>query len=266
MVQHRALVEGSAFAKKLDTSCPYCDSQAPQLRCFLQSFWTGEHILANIGVDRSGRDAGTILGSIYTFDPEAGCDDATYQPCSAYALANHKVVVDAFRDIYNLNSGVQEGHALAIGRYPEDVYYDGNPWFLCTLGAAEQLYDAMYQWSRQGKVEVTDVSLRFFQSLDNSIQKGSFSSGTSRYTSIVDTVKTYADGFVDIAVTSHQPAMQIQTLTLKPAITRHDQRLPGRTVFKIRRLPAIRARSNLVIRSITDGRHASELYPTGAMG
>lgn len=208
MVQHRALVEGSAFARKLDTSCPYCDSQAPQLRCFLQSFWTGEHILANIGVDRSGRDASTILGSIYTFDPEAACDDTTYQPCSAYALANHKVVVGAFRDIYNLNSGIPEGHALAIGRYPEDVYYDGNPWFLCTLGAAEQLYDALYQWSRQGKVEVTDVSLRFFQSLDNSIQKGSFPSGTSRYTSIVNTVKTYADGFVDVAVSSLTPTSQ----------------------------------------------------------
>lgn len=142
----------------------------------------------------------TILASIYTFDPEAGCDDATFQPCSALALANHKVVVDAFRDIYNLNSGIPDGQALALGRYPEDVYYDGNPWFLCTLGAAEQLYDALYQWSRQGKIEVTDVSLSFFQSLDTSIQKGSFPSDTSQYRSVVDTVKAYADGFVDIAV------------------------------------------------------------------
>lgn len=224
-VQHRALVEGGAFARRLDTNCSYCDSQSPQLRCFLQTFWTGEHILANVGVDRSGKDASTILGSIYTFDPEAGCDDTTFQPCSTRALANHKVVVDSFRDIYNLNSGVKDGQALAVGRYPEDVYYDGNPWFLCTLGAAEQLYDALYQWNHQGQVEVTDTSMGFFQALDSSIQKGIFPSSTTGYTTVVNAVKSYADGFVNIVV---RPTNQItDSILTPPAIPRYDQRFIG---------------------------------------
>ena len=198
--QHRALVEGSAFASQLNISCPYCDSQAPQIRCFLQSFWTGNYILANFGIDRSGKDASTILGSIHAFDSEAACDDTTFQPCSARALANHKAVVDSFRNLYDLNSGIPDGQAVAVGRYQEDVYYTGNPWFLCTLAAAEQLYDALYQWDRLGSVNVTDLSLGFFRALDSSAQIGSFPSNSPTYSTIFRAVKTYADGFINIVV------------------------------------------------------------------
>lgn len=198
--QHRALVEGSAFASQLNISCPYCDSQSPQIRCFLQSFWTGNYILANFGIDRSGKDASTILGSIHAFDPEAVCDDTTFQPCSARALANHKAVIDSFRNFYDLNSGIPDGQAVAIGRYQEDVYYTGNPWFLCTLAAAEQLYDALYQWNRLGSVNVTDLSLGFFRALDSSVQIGSFPSNSPTYSTIIRAVKTYADGFINIVV------------------------------------------------------------------
>lgn len=218
-VQHRALVEGSAFANKLGKSCPYCDSQAPQVLCFLQSFWTGEYILANFGNGRSGKDASTLLGSIHTFDPGAGCDDTTFQSCSPRALANHKAVTDSFRHLYKLNSGVQDGQALAIGRYQEDLYYHGNPWFLCTLAAAEQLYDALYQWNRLGFIEVTDVSLSFFQALDSSIKKGSFASGTSVHSAIINKVKTYADGFANIVV---RPRQRSYSRSNAPEIARHE--------------------------------------------
>jgi glucoamylase len=82
--QHRALVEGSALAKLLGKSCSYCDSQAPQVLCFLQTFWGPSQgfVLANINQNngRSGKDANTILGSIHLFDPAAGCDATTFQP------------------------------------------------------------------------------------------------------------------------------------------------------------------------------------------
>ncbi|PLB36754.1 putative glucan 1,4-alpha-glucosidase [Aspergillus candidus] len=172
-VQHRALVEGSAFAQSVGATCPYCDSQAPQVLCLLQHFWTGSYVLANLGGGRTGKDTNTLLGSVHTFDPQAGCDDSTFQPCSPRALANHKVVVDAFRSLYGINSGIDSGAAVAVGRYPEDSYYNGNPWFLCTLTAAEQLYDALY----------------------HSAAMGTFSSSSATYSSIVSAVKTYADGF-----------------------------------------------------------------------
>lgn len=129
-VQHRALVEGQALAEQIGKSCPACISQAPQVLCFLQSFWNGAFITSNINTQssRNGRDANSILGSIHTFDPEATCDDITFQPCSSRALANHKEVTDSFRPIYGINAGIPKGAAVAVGRYTEDVYMGGNPW------------------------------------------------------------------------------------------------------------------------------------------
>jgi glucoamylase len=126
--QHRALVEGSTFAGRVGASCSWCDSQAPQILCYMQNFWTGSYINANTGGGRSGKDANTVLASINTFDPKATCDDVTFQPCSSRALANHKVYTDSFRSVYSLDSGIAEGVAVAVGRYPEDSYYNGNPW------------------------------------------------------------------------------------------------------------------------------------------
>ena len=129
-VQHRALVEGNALAQQIGKTCAACTSQAPSVLCFLQSFWNGNYLIANINEDngRSGKDANTLLGSIHTFDPSAGCDDSTFQPCSATALANHKVTTDSFRTVFAINSGISEGEAVSVGRYPEDTYQGGNPW------------------------------------------------------------------------------------------------------------------------------------------
>ncbi|KAL2819851.1 Six-hairpin glycosidase-like protein [Aspergillus cavernicola] len=201
-VSRRALVEGNVFARSLGFSCHGCVSQAPQVLCVLQSFWTGRFIRANLDSnDRTGRDAGTLLGVIHTFDPRAGCDDVTFQPCSARALANHHRLMDTFRDLYEINSERSPDQAVAVGRYPEDVYSGGNAWFLCTLAAAEQLYDALYQWDRLGSLTITEVSLPFFQALYPSAVPGSYPSESETYHQLVDSVWTYADGFMRIVKT-----------------------------------------------------------------
>ncbi|KAI1106724.1 carbohydrate-binding module family 20 protein [Jackrogersella minutella] len=199
--QHRALVEGSALAKSLGKTTTSYDAVAPQVLCFLQSFWSSSgYALANINVNngRTGKDANVILGSIHTFDPALGCDAATFQPCSDKALASHKVIVDSFRSIYTLNNGIAAGAAVAVGRYPEDSYYNGNPWYLNTLAAAEQLYDALYVWQTQGSITVTSTSLAFFQALSSGVTAGTYASSTTTYTNLYNAVYAYADGFVDI--------------------------------------------------------------------
>ena len=127
------------MATKLGETCSACSSQAPQILCFLDSFWNGTSVVANINTQtvRSGRDADTLLAAIATFDIDGSCTDGTYQPCSSKILASHKVLVDSFREIYTVNSNRSAGTGAAVGRYPEDVYYGGNPWYLCTLSAAE---------------------------------------------------------------------------------------------------------------------------------
>lgn len=129
-VQYRALTEGTMLAEQIGKSWTAYISQSRQILCFMQSFWNRQYIVANINSDigRTGKDANTLLASIHSFDPSAGCDDTTFQPCSPPALANHKAVTDSFRDIYTINSAIPKGEAIAIGRYSEDVYQGGNPW------------------------------------------------------------------------------------------------------------------------------------------
>ncbi|RYP64376.1 hypothetical protein DL771_008770 [Monosporascus sp. 5C6A] len=206
--QHRSLVEGSALAKNLDTSCDACDAIAPQVLCLLQTFWSPSagYILANIHTNdgRSAKDANVILGSIHSFDPELGCDAATFQPCSDRALASHKVLVDIFRSTYTINSGIPAGTAVAVGRYPEDVYYNGNPWYLNTLAAAEQLYDALYVWQTTGSITVTSTSLPFFQDLYPSVEPGTYDAGSPIYTELYNAVFLYADEFINVIATYTQ--------------------------------------------------------------
>ncbi|KAL8674931.1 MAG: hypothetical protein Q9168_000634 [Polycauliona sp. 1 TL-2023] len=214
-VQHRALVEGQAFAEEIGTSCAACSTQAPEVLCFLQNFWNGDFVTSNINDQRgrNGKDANSILASIHTFDPHAGCDDLTFQPCSSRALANHKIATDAFRSLYGINSGRGQQAAVAVGRYTEDVYYGGNPWlvdksnskprltgtrYLCTLAAAEQLYDAVYQIHQVGCLDVDAVSLPFFQVLDPSVAIGSYPSASVVYANITAAMRSYADEYVSV--------------------------------------------------------------------
>ncbi|EMT68550.1 Glucoamylase [Fusarium odoratissimum] len=199
--QYRALIEGAALAKKLGKSGDNYSNIAPQALCFLQTYWisSGKYVDSNINVNdgRTGKDANSILSSIHNFDPALSCDSATFQPCSDKALANHKAVTDSFRS-WNINKGISQGSAVAVGRYVEDVYYNGNPWYLATLAAAEQLYDAIYVWKQQGSITVSDVSLSFFKDLVSSISTGTYASDSATFKSITDAVSKYADGYVAI--------------------------------------------------------------------
>lgn len=197
---HRALVEGAALAKQLGKPFADYEESAPNVLCFVQSFWVGSYIDSNINVNdgRTGKDANSLLSAMHTFDPEAECTDSTFQPCSSRSLANHKAVVDSFRTEYQINSGIPQGRAAAVGRYSEDVYYDGNPWYLTTLAAAEVLYSAVYQWEKLSSITVDALSLPFFNDLLPSLATGTYAKDSESYASITSAVRAYADDFVAV--------------------------------------------------------------------
>ncbi|KAF8271969.1 glucoamylase [Lactarius quietus] len=202
-VQHRALRQGSELATSIGqtASIGTYDTQAANILCFLQSYWNPKsgYITANTGGGRSGKDSNTLLASIHTWDIDAGCDATTFQPCSDKALSNLKVYVDSFRSIYPINSEISATSAVAVGRYPEDVYYNGNPWYLSTFAVAEQLYDALLTWQSVGSIQVTTTSLAFFQQFSPSIATGTYSSTSPQFTQFTNAIKTLADGFVEVA-------------------------------------------------------------------
>ena len=129
-VQHRALREGFTLGNAISQASAVSGypTQAANILCFMQSFWnpSSAYMTANTGGGRSGVDANTVLASIHTFDPAAGCDSLTFQPCSDKALANLLKYTNVFRTVYSINSGVAATGAVATGRYPEDSYMGGN--------------------------------------------------------------------------------------------------------------------------------------------
>ncbi|KAG6837804.1 hypothetical protein H0H93_016172 [Arthromyces matolae] len=234
-VQHRALREGASLATTIgqSSSASTYTTQAANVLCFLQvrsrslfyskqhmlifgvpqSYWNPSgYITANTGGGRSGKDANTLLASLHTFDPAAGCDATTFQPCSDVALSNLFTYVQSF-SIYALNSGVASNQGWATGRYPEDSYYGGNdlegyyfqPWYLTTLAVAEQLYDALIVWNAQGTINVTSTSHAFFTNLVPGVAVGSYSSSSSTFSSLSSAVKAYADSFVAV-VANYTPS------------------------------------------------------------
>lgn len=214
-MQHRALSEGAAAASALASksgrgiSCPSCASQAPEVLCFLQSFWNGAYIVSNSNVNngRTGLDANSLLGSIHNFDADARCNDLTFQPCNSKSLANFKAVVDSFRSIYGINQGIAANEGVAIGRYAEDVYYGGNPWFLCTLAAAEFLYDVTAQLQARQAVTIDDTSLLFYKDIYPAAKVGTVESHShdSPFQQLIQNITAYADSFVAI-VEKYTPA------------------------------------------------------------
>jgi glucoamylase len=209
--QFRALVEGATLAKTLGTKCTGCD-QASQVACFLQeSYWNGEYFVANINVNngRTGKDANTILGSISVFDVNAKCDDASIQPCNSRGLSNFKAWVDSFRNstLYPINKGIPKTQGIALGRYTEDIYYTGNPWYLITAGAAEYLYDAVAQWKVQSSLTIDKTSLSFFRDIYPAAQAKTYTpkGKTSEFPLILKVVTGYADSFVAV-VKKYAPA------------------------------------------------------------
>ncbi|KAL2264252.1 hypothetical protein VTK26DRAFT_9028 [Humicola hyalothermophila] len=201
--QYRSLGEGAALAKSLEEPCAACHN-GPGILCFLQSYWNGKSYTANFITgdhNHSGVDASTILGPIAAFDPWVPCDSPTLQPCHPRSLADFKVFVDTFRNssVYPINAGIPQNMGIALGRYPEDVYFNGNPWYLIVHGAAEFLYDVLISWSKAGSITIDATSLPFFRDLYPPARVGRYAWYHPSFWIIQLRVRSYADSFVAVA-------------------------------------------------------------------
>jgi hypothetical protein len=74
-----------------------------------------------------------------------------------------------------------------------------QPWYLSTFAVAEQLYDALLTWESTGAIDVTSTSLDFFRQFAPGISPGTYPSKSSEFPQLTSTIKTFADGFVEIA-------------------------------------------------------------------
>ncbi|GAA5924421.1 hypothetical protein JCM1841_001695 [Sporobolomyces salmonicolor] len=230
-----ALSRGSAFFSG-ERGRKY-ENEAKKVRCFLGEFWVEKEGAEgggwwrsnwNVenGVKRSGLDANScallfppllpsyvdcpffsVLGALLhpssSSSPSSNpCDSQRFGPCSDRMLANHLSVVESFRGLYPINTAREaagRGRAIAVGRYREDVYYGGNPWYLTTLAAASQLYRALSVWTAHGELNVTNTSLPFFRNLlGEGAMVGRWKRGEEGFGKVLDAVRAYADEFLEI--------------------------------------------------------------------
>ncbi len=124
------------------------------------------------------------------------CCSADFQPCNSYSLATLKVVVDSFRDIYPINNGIPVGNPLAVGRYPEDTYFGGNPWYLTTLAVAEFLYDAAAQFEKAESLTIDEINMAFFKDIYPDATTGTYRG--ENLDNVLASMTNYADGFVSV--------------------------------------------------------------------
>ena len=73
-----------------------------------------------------------------------------------------------------------------------------QPWYLSTLAVAEQLYDSLIVWNRQGFITVTPISQPFFSAFISGISNGTYTSDSSTFSTLTSSIKSFADGFVAI--------------------------------------------------------------------
>ncbi len=154
IVHRRALVEGAKLADKLgDTgAASFYRQQIKPLEAAIESHWDARRGLILPTLDRdqgidyktSDMDMAVLLGVMH-----AQGGDGYYSLSDSRVLASMEKYIRRFNVIYPINA---KGYgAVAIGRYPEDVYDGyttggtGNPWFLTTAAIAEIHYTVAKQ-------------------------------------------------------------------------------------------------------------------------
>jgi glucoamylase len=140
LVQSEALARGAEWVEeKRDAArARACRSAADALVSSLGAFWSAEdgYYRSRAGVVGGVRekvlDIAVILAVLH-----AGRTQGAHSVLDPRAQATLASLEDLFAAEYGINRARPPGRGPAMGRYANDAYYGGNPWYLATLAAAE---------------------------------------------------------------------------------------------------------------------------------
>lgn len=135
-VSARALHEGSRLADRLNDSSAavFYRQQVKKIKKRLGSFLSSSRgwIIPTLRATKrnfktSDLDVSVVLGLLHS-------DFIFLSPTDPWVLKTLVKLEEGFKKIYEVNG---HGPGVAIGRYPEDAYFGGNPWFLTTAAMGE---------------------------------------------------------------------------------------------------------------------------------
>ncbi|MBY0517522.1 MAG: glycoside hydrolase family 15 protein [Bacteriovoracaceae bacterium] len=140
MVTRQSLLEGAELARRLgDTgAADHYSWQSVLVENRLQDFIQDGHFVTTLdrveGVHYKDSNLDTCILLAFLHVGNKGA----FKISDVRLVRSMQLLEEAFNRVYPLN---QRGlKATALGRYPEDTYYGGNPWILTTLAAAEYEY------------------------------------------------------------------------------------------------------------------------------
>ena len=162
MTQRAALEIGAKLARKMadPEAANWYEQQVRSIDSVIDEHFSNQKSIIEITVNRSGGldykhsglDTAVILACLHT-NQMIGSD---WLAGTAFHIER------SFQSIYNVNK-YASNLGTAIGRYPEDRYYNGNPWFLTTHAFAEYYYRLIDHHLNEESIQVTPVNFSFYR-------------------------------------------------------------------------------------------------------
>ncbi len=202
MVQLNALTEGAKLSEYFGVSSDRYYREAADLERSLFQHFDHEKKRIIPSLNRTDDkdykdqdlDSSVILAVLHT-DKEMALND--------FVINTAKVLKDTFYDLYPINRDGNPG--IAIGRYPEDKYNgidesEAHPWFLLTLAFGEYYHTLANLYEERGCIEISDISLPFFQELDPSLENSvEIQKFMPQFNMLVLKLRELGDAFVERA-------------------------------------------------------------------
>jgi glucoamylase len=164
LAQAEALARGAAWLEEAGDAAraALCRSAADELVPSLDSFWSARHGYYRSrtgiagGVPEKALDISVILGVLH-----AGRREGTHSVLDPRAQATLAALENLFDAEYAINRERPPERGPAMGRYANDAYFGGNPWYLATLAAAEFYFKLAFAVLSGGAMPETNENALF---------------------------------------------------------------------------------------------------------
>ena len=199
LVQAQALARGAEWLDEAGdpARAGACRAVAGDLAQNLDAYWSAADgfYRSRTGVIGGGSpqkalDIAVILGVLH-----AGRVKGAHSVLDPRAQATLAALEDRFDSEYAINRDRPTERGPAMGRYANDAYFGGNPWYLATLAAAEFHFRLALALKSGAGMATTDENMRF---------RGRFGSGSAaaaveRGDAFMRTVQTYTPASGDLS-------------------------------------------------------------------
>jgi glucoamylase len=168
LVQAAALVRGAEWLAKMEDAAGAhaCLSVADELAPGLDAFWSAAHGYYGSrtgvvgGIREKALDVSVILGVLH-----AGRMKGAHSVLDPKVQATLTALEELFDTEYPVNRARPTDRGPGMGRYANDAYYGGNPWYLATLAAAEFYFRLAIALRSDAEMTATSENARFRRGL-----------------------------------------------------------------------------------------------------